>query len=390
MRICVFTGTRADYGLLTPLLRRLDQDAGTTLLLLVSGSHLSKRHGHTVDAIIADGYTISAEVPLPLDDDSDLGVARAMGVAVSGCAEALKDLAPDLLVLLGDRWECLACAVAASSLRIPLAHLHGGETTEGAMDEYFRHAITKLSRLHFTSCEQYRQRVIQMGEHPDTVFNVGALGVENVRTVELLDREALEADLGLSLERCLLTTYHPATLAKDDAAEMEAFFTGLETALNEDETLTAILTGANADPGGSLIDARAAALNKKFPDRTRVVPSLGLTRYLSVMSCCAAVVGNSSSGILEAPSFKVPTVNVGDRQKGREQADSVFDCAPETGAVARTIRHALSPQAAHIVKNCRNPYEKYGTSQRILDVLKRGVPVGSKPFFDLDCRLPRD
>ncbi|MEZ7195939.1 UDP-N-acetylglucosamine 2-epimerase [Pseudodesulfovibrio karagichevae] len=391
MRICVFTGTRAEYGLLTPLLKRLEADPDVELTLLVSGTHLSERHGHTVDAIRADGFAIGAEVPLPLDDDSRLGVALAMGEAVSGCARALDVLAPDMLVLLGDRWECLACATAANLIGVPVAHIHGGETTEGAVDEQFRHAITKLSRLHFTSCEPYRRRVIQLGESPDTVFNVGALGVENVTTVPLMDRKALEADLGFSLgDKFLLVTYHPVTLAEDGAAETEGFFAGLETVLTEDESLKAIVTGANADPGGSQVDARAARLHNKFPGRTLVSPSLGLVRYLSAMSLCAAVVGNSSSGILEAPSFKVPTVNVGDRQKGRERAASVFDCAPDADAVAHALRRALSPEGANIAKQARNPYEKYGTSQRMLDILKQGAPHGAKPFFDIDYRLSKD
>ena len=390
MRICVFTGTRAEYGLLTPLLKRLQAESDVELSLLVTGTHLSERHGRTVDAIRADGFPIGAEVPLPLTDDAPLGVALAMGEAVSGCARALDVIAPDLLVLLGDRWECLACATAACLLGVPVAHIHGGETTEGAVDEQFRHAVTKMSRLHFTSCEAYRKRVIQLGEAPDTVFNVGALGVENVKTVEPMDKTDLETDLGLPLARCLLVTYHPVTLAEDGAAETEGFFAGLETVLAEDEGLTAVITGANADPGGSLVDARAAALHEKFPERTLITPSLGLVRYLSAMRHCAAVVGNSSSGILEAPSFNVPTVNVGDRQKGRVRADSVFDCAPGAEAVAEAIRHALSPQAAHIVKQTRNPYEKYGTSQRILDALKHGAPKGAKPFFDIDYRLSKD
>jgi UDP-hydrolysing UDP-N-acetyl-D-glucosamine 2-epimerase len=388
VRICVFTGTRAEYGLLTPLLKRLEADADTELTLLVTGSHLSERHGHTVDAIRADGFTIGAEVPLPLDDDSRLGVALAMGEAVSGCARALAGIKPDLLVLLGDRWECLACATAASLLGMPVAHIHGGETTEGAVDEQFRHAITKLSRLHLTSCEPYRKRVIQLGETPDTVFNVGALGVENVKTVQLMDRDTLEADLDFPLgDRFLLVTYHPVTLAEDGAAETEGFFAGLESVLAEDESLKAVITGANADPGGSLVDARAAKLHDRFPGRTLVTPSLGLVRYLSAMRLCAAVAGNSSSGILEAPSFNVPTINVGDRQKGRERAASVFDCGPDADAVARTLRQALSPQGADIAKQARNPYEKYGTSQRMLDILKQGAPKGAKPFFDIDYRL---
>ena len=383
MKLCVFTGTRAEYGLLRPVMTRIQADPDLQLQVLVSGSHLSERHGRTVDDIRKDGFPVSAEVPLSLDDDTPDGVSHAFGEAVQGCSRALERLEPDMLVLLGDRYECLACAVAACLHRVPIAHIHGGETTEGAMDDYFRHAITKLSHLHFTSCEPYRNRVIQLGESPQAVFNVGALGVENIRTVPLLDREALEADLNFALgDKCLLTTYHPETLDPQGEKHAGAVFVGFNRAMEGDPAIRMIITGANADPGGSAIDALAARFAKVWKDRVLVSPSLGLVRYLSAMKHCAAVVGNSSSGIIEAPSFGIPTVNIGDRQKGRFRAASVIDVEPDAEAVARAVAQGLGPMA-RVSKTATNPYEGHGTSENIVREIKQYTGGVTKPFHDL-------
>lgn len=383
MKICVFTGTRAEYGLLRPLMERLRADDDCELLLMVSGAHLSKHHGNTIDEIRADGFTPNVEIPLPLGDDR-LSMARSIGVGVEKYAQALNELSPDMLVLLGDRYEAFACATAATAVRIPVTHLHGGEVTEGAVDECFRHSITKMAQLHFTSCETHRQRVIQLGELPEAVHNVGALGVENIKNLPLLGKAELEEALGFSMgERCLLTTFHPETLASAEVDQVGIFFSALERMLAQDDAVRIIITGANADPGGGTVDARAAALADSHHDRIYVTPSLGLLRYLSAMACCAAVVGNSSSGVLEAPSFNVPTVNVGNRQKGRETAASVFNCPMDADAITKTIVHALSSEARHIVKSARNPYEQSGTSQRIADVLKQYVPGPAKTFYDI-------
>ncbi len=388
MKICVFTGTRAEYGLLKPLMERIQIDASLQLSIIVSGAHLSERHGHTIDEIIEDGFTPDKLIPLPLDDDTSIGIAQATGEGIAEYAKALTEISPDLLLLLGDRYETFACATAAALTRIPIAHLHGGETTEGAVDEYLRHAITKMAHLHFTSCEQHRKRVIQLGEHPETVFNVGAIGVENIKTLQLLEKAELESDLNFSMDdNCLLATFHPVTLEEDDGtSQVEAFFSGMQIVMQETPTLRIILTGANADPGGSAIDALSDRFAKGNPDNVFTASSLGLLRYLSAMKHCAAVIGNSSSGILEAPSFGVPTVNIGNRQKGREQASSIFNCKPDAEAIATTLRHALSPSGRNVAKQTRSPYEKYGTSQRIIEEIKKRQPGVKKTFFDIPFR----
>lgn len=384
MRIAVFTGARAEYGLLRPVLEHLRGEPDAELLLLVSGSHLSARHGHTVDEIRGHGFEPDAEIPLDLDDDSPQGVARAASQALAGCAEALGRLKPDRLLILGDRYEALACAVAAALCRVPIAHIHGGEATRGAVDDQFRHALTKLAALHFTACEDYRRRVIQMGERPETVFNVGALGVESALTLPLPDRAALEADLEFPLgPEFVLATFHPVTLDADPAEQARSFFAGLGRALGERPGLRAVITGANADAGGGMVDALARDLAGRFPGRILTRPSLGQLRYLSAMKHCRCVAGNSSSGVVEAPSFGVPTVNVGSRQDGRVRAASVLDCPAEAEAVALALRRALSDEGAALARNATNPLQKDGTSRRIAEVLAswRGGP--EKVFRDL-------
>ncbi|MBI9080382.1 MAG: UDP-N-acetylglucosamine 2-epimerase (hydrolyzing) [Pseudodesulfovibrio sp.] len=390
MKICIFTGTRAEYGLLTPLMRRIDSDPDLDLLLLVTGSHLSERHGKTIDTIIADGFTVHAQVPLHLNDDSPLGITKALGEAVSGCATALDNLRPDMLVLLGDRYECLACAMAAAMMHVPVAHIHGGEVTEGAVDDYFRHAITKMAHLHFASCEQYRKRIIQLGERPETAFNVGALGVENIHDLQLMDKTALEASLDFQMgDACLLATFHPVTLDADIQKQFKAFFNGLNSIMDSHPDVRIIITGANADPGGSTIDALTAKLahgnNRVFASQ-----SLGQLRYLSAMKFCAATIGNSSSGIIETPSFGLPTVNIGDRQKGRVQAKSIINCPADEKSIISAIESALSAAQADVAKNIRNPYEKPNTSRHILDIIKQFSFDLKKPFFDIPFQSSQD
>lgn len=384
MRIAVFTGTRAEYGLLRPVLERLRDAPDAELLLLVSGSHLSARHGHTVDEIRGHGFEPDAEITLDLDDDSPQGVARAAAQALAGCAEALARLKPDRLLILGDRYEALACAVAASLCRVPIAHIHGGEVTRGAVDDQFRHALTKLAALHFTACEEYRRRVIQMGERPEAVFNVGSLGVENALTLSLPGRAELEAELHFCLgPEFVLVTFHPVTLDADPAEQARSFFAGLALMLDERPELRAVITGANADAGGGAVDALTLELVGRFPGRILARPSLGQVRYLSAMKHCRCVAGNSSSGVIEAPSFGVPTVNVGSRQDGRVRAASVLDCPAEAEAVALTLRRALSGEGPALARSATNPLQKDGTSRRIVDLLISWRGGLEKVFHDI-------
>ena len=388
MKIAVFTGTRAEYGLLRPVLEGLREAPDMELQLLVSGSHLSARHGRTVEEVRSHGFAPDEEIPLDLDDDSPQGVARAAAQALTGCAQALARLAPDMLLLLGDRYETLACAIAAALCRVPVAHVHGGEATRGAADDLFRHALTKLSVLHFTACEEYRGRVIQMGERPETVFNVGALGVENALSLPLPGREELAAALEFDLAPAfVLATFHPVTLDADPAEQARSFFAGLAAVLAEQPSLRAVITGANADAGGNAVDALAAGLAARFQNRVLVRPSLGQLRYLAAMRHCACVAGNSSSGLIEAPSLHVPTVNVGNRQEGRVRAASVLDCPAEALAVAETLRRALSGEMAARAQNAANPLEKPGTSRRMVEILRHWRGGLEKPFHDLP--LPR-
>ncbi len=307
MKVCVFTGTRAEYGLLRPLLRRLEADPEVQLALLVSGAHFSDRHGRTVQEIEADGFAIARSVPLDIATETPQDGCRAMAQALEGCGAALAGIAPDLLVLLGDRYEALACACAAALHSIPVAHLYGGEITRGAVDELFRHAITKMSHVHFTSTEEYRARVIRMGEDPARVHNVGALGVEGIRTLPLLSLQELEADLGFRLgPQYLLATFHPVTLGSGGEEEALGFLGGLDAALARRPQLRILFTGANADHGGEAVDRLVRQFAARHPERVRLAASLGQTRYLSAMRHCAAVVGNSSSGIIEAPASACP------------------------------------------------------------------------------------
>lgn len=370
MKICVFTGTRAEYGLLRSLLTAIAQDDETTLQLIASGTHLSEKHGNTIEEIRADGFIPDVTIPLDLDACTSVDAASAIGEVIHGCAQALATLKPDVLVILGDRYEAFACASAATVMRTPIAHIHGGETTEGAMDEAFRHAITKMAHLHFTAAEVYRRRVIQMGESPDLVYNSGSLGVENTMSIQIMKKAELEADISFTMkEHCLLCTFHPPTLSKSDS-QKQAFFEAMEQILNSHRQVHIIMTGANADPGGRAIDSLSAQMASRYPKRVLVTPSLGLKRYLSAMQYCAAVVGNSSSGIIEAPTMKTPTVNIGDRQKGRICADSVLHCAPTPEAIRLTVEKALSPQCQALAQSVINPYHRPGTSSQILQRIK--------------------
>ena len=366
-KICVFTGTRAEYGLLYWLLKEMQADSRIDLKVLVSGSHLEPEFGETWREITADGFAIDAKVDMHLDSDAPVAVAKSMALGLAGCADALDQLKPDLLVVLGDRYEALAVAEAALLLRIPIAHIHGGEATEGAIDEQIRHAITKMAHLHFAAAEPYRERILQMGEAPERVFTAGAPGLDHIGNIKLLGRSDLERKLGFRFgERNLLVTYHPATL---DRASPVISFRRLLDALDHLPEVNVVITKSNADVGGRAINAAIDTYAGERRERVLAVSSLGQQRYLSVIAQVDAVVGNSSSGIIEAPAMGKPTVNIGPRQQGRVRAPSVIDCADSTDAILAAIGCALSPSAQEIAARRESPYGRGGASKRIKDVL---------------------
>ncbi|MDQ8021296.1 MAG: UDP-N-acetylglucosamine 2-epimerase [Moraxellaceae bacterium] len=387
-KIAVVTATRAEYGLLYWLLKALQADPGVSLQLIVSGAHLSDRHGLTVQQIEADGFDIAARVVMDLGDDSPAGVTRSLGHATIGFAEALQRLQPDLMVILGDRYELLAAAQAALLARVPVAHIHGGETTEGALDDAVRHALTKLSHLHFVAAEDFRRRVIQMGEAPERVFVVGATGLDNIVQLPLLSEAELAAQLDFPLHDaaqptapCFLVTYHPVTLGEDSAADCRA----LLAALDGFAGARIILTGANADPGREAVEREMEAFAAARPDRVLLRASLGQLRYLSAMRWADVVVGNSSSGLLEAPAIGTPSVNVGERQRGRPCAPSVISCAATTEAIRAAVTQALSAAHRAIAAQRVTPYGTPGAAQRIAEVLRRQSlqDIVVKHFHDL-------
>ena len=383
-KICVLTGTRAEYGLLYWLMRNIESDPSLALQLIVTGTHLEPAFGHTADVIEADGFHIDVRVPIELIGDTSVSIAKSTGLATAGIANALKALSPDIVVLPGDRFEILAAATAATLCRIPIAHIHGGEVTEGAIDDAMRHAITKLSSVHFVATEAYRKRVVQMGEHPDTVFTVGAPGLDHMHQTELLSADDIAKTL--EIEACasyFLITMHPATRAQIDAkAEIDA----LLEALTRIHDHAAIFTGVNADAGHGTISKRIKAYVADNPARARAFNSLGQVGYLSAMRDAAIVIGNSSSGIIEAPALGVPTVNIGDRQKGRLRAASIIDAAADKNSIHQAITKALSPAFRDTIKNTDCPYGGPGASARIADTLRSFDPADmmQKPFYNLD------
>ena len=382
-KIAVITSTRADYGLLYWLLREIEAAPVLDLQLMVTGTHLLPEFGQTERLILDDGFTPAARIDWPLSDDAPRSVAMAMGALTSAFAQHLAVMSPDILVVLGDRFEMLAAATAAFTLRIPIAHIHGGEVTEGALDEGYRHAITKLSALHFTAAEAYRQRVIQMGELPERVFTVGAPGLDHLARTALLPQADLEAFLELPLaEPTALVTFHPATLDTADAAVQCAT---LLTALAAFPDWQFVLTRPNADPGGRAIMPLLDAFAAKDPARRRVFASLGQLRYLSLLRMVPLVIGNSSSGIIEAPSFHAATVNVGDRQRGRLRAASIIDCPVDTAAIIRAIEAATAPDFQARLATVKNPYGA-GDAARAMRAVLSEIPLAPlirKPFFDL-------
>ena len=380
-KVCVVTGTRAEYGLLSRLMWLIRADHDLTLQIIATNMHLSPEFGLTYKEIEADGFTIDKKVEMLLSSDTPNAITKSIGLATVGFADAYEDLQPDILLILGDRFEILAAATAALIYKIPVAHLHGGEITEGAYDDAIRHAITKMSHLHFVSTEIYRQRVIQMGEHPSTVFNVGALGCENIKALKLMRKDELEKSLGFKLERnTILITYHPVTM---ECNTSEQQFRELLSAIDLFPELKVVFTMPNSDTDGRIIMKMIKEYVAKNPERTIWFDSLGCYRYLSVLQYIGGVVGNSSSGIIEVPSFHIPTINIGDRQKGRVAAASVLNCKPTRQDIQQRLAAILAPGYLNSLVSVTNPYDMPDTATNILDTLKHQPIVSIKSFYNL-------
>ena len=367
-RIGIMTGTRAEYGLLKSLMQEINKDNDLELYLIVSGIHLSPEFGMTYKEIEEDGFEINAKVEMLLSSDSPAGISKSIGLGVIGFADEFRRADLDMLILLGDRYEALSAAISAMVMRIPIAHLHGGELTEGAIDEGIRHSITKMSYLHFTSTEQYRSRVIQLGENPERVFYVGALGVENIKKINLMTKEELEKSIHFEIdENTVVVTYHPVTLENNTVEEQ---FLNLLKVLDRNPKIRMIFTKANADTNGRIVNELIDKYAAQNSERACAFMSLGQKRYLSALKYCRIVIGNSSSGIIEAPSFGKPIINIGDRQKGRICADSVINCGYTQQEIQQAMETALTEEFENKARNCRNPYEKENTAANIISVIK--------------------
>lgn len=366
-KVCVVTGTRAEYGLLYPLLKEVELDNELELQLLVTGAHLSHEFGLTYKEI-EQSFKINKKIEILLSSDTPVGISKSMGLAQIGFAEAFDELKPDIVVVLGDRYEIFSVASAATVACIPIAHIHGGETTEGAFDEAFRHSITKMSHLHFTSAEEYRQRVVQLGEHPSRVFNVGAIGIDNIKNMKLLSREEFEKSINFKLnKKNLLVTFHPVTL---EGSIAKVQFEELLAAIDELEDTNIIFTKTNADTDGRIINQMCDEYVSANMHKAVVFTSLGQLRYLSALQYIDAVVGNSSSGIIEAPSFKIATINIGDRQKGRVKANSIVDCDPKRQSIIMALQYVFSNEFQERLKKTKSPFGDGRASAKIVDTIK--------------------
>jgi len=379
-KICIFTGTRAEYGLLKPLIHKIKLDSDLKLQIVASCMHLSPEFGLTYKEIENDGFTIDEKVEMLLSSDTTTGTLKSMGLGLISYSDSLNRLNPDITVILGDRFESLAFAIASFVNRIPIAHLYGGEITEGSMDECFRHSITKLSYLHFTSTEEYRKRVIQLGEDPKRVFNVGALGVYNIKKMKLLSKKEIENKLNIKFKsKNLLITYHPITLNKKQSEEE---FTRLLNILGTLTNTLLIFTKPNADTESRELIKTLENFIYKNNEKALLFISLGQINYLSIMQYVDAVVGNSSSGIIEAPSFNIPTINIGNRQKGRIKAESIIDCSNEQ-EIKNALKLIYDEKFRKNLKNIKNPYENNNTVEKISEVLKYFNLDIVKKFYDL-------
>jgi GDP/UDP-N,N'-diacetylbacillosamine 2-epimerase (hydrolysing) len=381
-KICIVTGSRAEYGLLYWLLKKIETDQDLELQLIATGMHLSPEFGLTYKEIEKD-FKIDKKIDMQLSFDTSVGISRSMSIAQTTIAEAYNELKPDIVVFLGDRYEIFSAASAAMIAKIPIAHIHGGEITEGSWDDCIRHCISKMSHLHFAATEEYKNRVIQLGEHPDRVFNVGGVGIENIKRLKLLSKKELENLINFKLnKRNLLITFHAVTLENNTSQEQ---FQELLDAINELEDTNIIFTKTNSDLNGKVINKMIDEYINKNPKKSIGFISLGQLKYLSALKYVDAVVGNSSSGLLEAPSFKTGTINIGDRQKGRMKASSVVDCEPKKNSISTALKEIYSKKFLKNLKTTINPYGDGHASQKIIDKIKKTnlKTILKKSFYNL-------
>ena len=381
-KICIITGTRAEYGLLYWLLKEIEADKELQLQVIVTGMHLSPEFGLTYKEIEKE-FKINKKIEMLLSSDTSVGISKSMGLAQISFAESYDELKPDIVIVLGDRYEIFSATSAAMIARIPIAHIHGGEKTEGAFDESIRHSITKMSHLHFTATNEYKNRVIQLGEHPSRVFNVGGMGIENIKRLKLLSKDEFEKSIEFKLNsKNILVTFHPVTLENSTAKEQ---FQQLLDAIDELEDTNIIFTKANSDTDGRVINQMIDEYVTKNSHKSIVFTSLGQLRYLSALQYVDAVVGNSSSGLAEAPSFKIGTINIGDRQKGRIKASSVIDCEPNKDSILKSFEKLYSKEFQETLKTTINPYGDGYASKKIVEIFKSVdlKNILKKSFYDL-------
>lgn len=384
-KLCIVTATRAEYGIMKNLIQKFQSDSFFDVRLVVTGTHLSGEYGFTYQEIEQDDITIDDKIDILSGNDSYVGISETMANCMNQFARYFDRKRPDLLLILGDRYEILAVCIAAMVANIPIAHIHGGETTEGAIDEAIRHSITKMSYLHFTSTKEYRRRVIQLGENPERVFCVGALGVENALNENLFTQSELEQQLRFDFFKpYAVVTYHPETLGMVDSCEEVQ---QLLAVIKENNSMNFIITKSNADYGGHKINNILDEFGKR-QDNVKVFASLGMKRYLSVLKYAKMVIGNSSSGIVEAPSFHIPTINIGERQRGRTQAKSVINCAPSFNAILNAMNEAQSIDFIASLQSIINPYSGNQTSEQIKIQIKKYLEMTTidlkKRFYDLE------
>ena len=381
-KVCVVTGSRAEYGLLYWLMKEIDADKVLELQIIVTGMHLSEEFGNTYKQIEKDGFTIDNKVDISLTSDTEIAISKSMGIGIIGFADVFNDLKPELIVVLGDRFEIFSAVSVAMIARIPVAHLHGGEATECLIDESIRHSVTKMSHLHFAATDEYRNRIIQLGEQPERVFNVGGLGIDNINTLKLLSKVDFEDAINFKLgNKNILITFHPVTLEKSTS---ERQFQELLKSISNLKNTKIIFTKANSDNDGRIINSMIDDYVAKN-DNTIAFKSMGQLNYLSALQFMDAVLGNSSSGLIEAPSFKIGTIDIGDRQKGRIKAKSIITCLPKKENIDSAIVKLYSPKFQEIINNVINPYGKGGASKKITKIIKdfNLDNIVKKSFFDL-------